>query len=237
MSSRFTVLGVLASSILVVLALTVALRTLRSPDPAEAPSPWRRPTPDPHVFLIRGSDFYVRLDPQRRAVMLESVRSAVTGSGTLYEKDAHAVVLWHDFNPPEGLLERLSRDLRTQVIWLSFQKQVDAFGFLHWENGSRVRRLVYGCYEKERTWEQVDGTPEAWEAAAIFDQARLERRLARAREWAREGIRELGNTPEEEARLRAIWRERRLAVDSDEPGIDGRDVAETVAIAYGLPGW
>ena len=83
------------------------------------------------------------------------------------------------------------------------------------------------------TWEKVEGEPEPWEAAAIFDVWRLERRLASSEALSPE----FRTTPEEAARLRALWRERRLLVDSSEPGIEARDVAEAVAIAHGLPGW
>jgi hypothetical protein len=189
--------------------------------------------PDPNRFMLRGFDFYVRLEPTRRAEMLDAVRSAVGADGTVYDQNTHAVVLWREFHPPEQLLGRLSRDLNTQVIWLAFQKQVDAFAYERWENGTRLRRLAFGCYDKERTWEQVDGEPEAWEAAAIFDPAQLDIRIS--------GSRRLGPgfalAPEEEQKLRQLWRERRLTVDSQEPNITGRDVAEAAAIAHGLPGW
>lgn len=227
-------LWIVGGLVALVVALALFGRVRRVGDaPAQAPAAFHMPTPDPNVFMIRGFDFYARLDPDRRGQMLGSIATAVAGRGTLYDQGTHAVVLWHDFQPPEQLLDGLSRDLRTQVIWLSFQKQVDAFEYVRWDNGTRLRHLVFGCYEKERTWERVEGEPEPWEAAAIFDAARLERRLASGRALSPEFRR----APEEEARLRAIWRERRLAVDSDEPNIEARDVAEAAAIAHGLPGW
>ena len=199
---------------------------------ARGPETFRIPLPDPNLFMVRGFDFYVRLEPSRHAEMLEAVRGAVGANGTVYDQATHAVVLWHEFQTPEPLLERLSRELAVQVIWLAFQKQVDAFGYERWEAGTRVRRLVFGCYE-ERIWEQVDGEPEAWEAAAIFDEARLDRRLSQSRRLGRD----FEYTSQEEQELQTIWRERRLVVGSPEPNINGRDVAEAVAIAYNLPGW
>ena len=83
--------------------------------------------------------------------------------------------------------------------FVSFQKQVDAFEFQLWTEGASKRRLTFGCYEHERTWEHVEGSPEPWEAAA--------------------------------------WHGQPPVVGSDEPSIDGRDTAEAVAVAYGLPGW
>jgi hypothetical protein len=195
--------------------------------------PLRIERPDPSVFAVRGFDFYVRLDTHRRASMLEAVKRSVGSEGTVYDQGSHAVVLWQDFHPPEPLLARLSGELNTQVIWLAFQKQVDAFGYERWEGGQRLRRLVFGCYEKERTWEQVDGEPEAWEAAAIFEESRLERRLA----WRSELGGDLTPSRNEQLELRELWRQRKLIVDCDEPSINGRDVAEAVAVAYSLPGW
>lgn len=227
-------MGRLWGTVIVVLLTFVMIKWLRAlrrvPPP---PEPFRIPAPDPDGFAVRGFDLYVRLDPARRLEMLGAVRAAVGSHGSVYDQTTHAVVLWHELNPPEELLERLSRDLETRVIWLAFQKQVDAFGYQRWENGTRLRRLVYGCYDQERTWEQVDGEPEPWEGAAIFDVLGLEGRIA--------SLRQLGKDsrliPEEEESLRQIWRERRLDVGSVEPAIEGRDVAEAVALAYRLPGW
>ncbi len=193
-------------------------------------TPFRMPPPDPNVLMIRGCDFYVRLIPEKKNEMLAAIRKAIGNEGTVYDQGSHAVVLWHDFQPPDAVLEQLSRDFQTEVIWLVFQKQVDAFGYQRWLSGTRLRRLTFGCYEKERTWEEVDGTPEPWEAAAIFDERELENRIRRDKKYN-------AITDAEEQRLRAIWREHRLEVNSEEPNIAGRDVAEAVAIAYGLPGW
>lgn len=191
------------------------------------------PPPDPNVFMIRGFDFYVRLRPQERVRMLAAIRNAVGTDGAVYDQASHAVVLWGDFRPPETVLERLSRDFQTEVIWLAFQKQVDAFGYERWHNGSLLRRLTYGCFEKERTWEEVDGMPEPWEAAALFDARELESRLLSERALSPE----FRMTEDDVNRLRTVWREHRLEVNSTEPMITGRDVAEAVAAAYGLPGW
>jgi hypothetical protein len=193
----------------------------------------KRPAADPSRFVLRGFEFYVRLEPARRVEMLDTVRRAVGADGTVYDRNTHAVVSWRDHHPPEQLLESLSRALKTHVIWLAFQKQVDAFAYERWENGTRLRRLAFGCYEHERTWEQVDGEPEEWEAAAIFDAARLDTRLSQARRVGPA----FAFAPEKEQELRQLWRERRLNVGSQEPDINGRDVAEAVAIAHGLPGW
>ena len=222
-----------AALVVVLLVVVLAVARRRRPAPPAPPPPLRLPDADPDVFLIRGFDFYVRLDPARRSEMLDALRSAVAGEGTLYDRGTHGVVLWHDFDPPVALMAQLSGELQAEVIWLSFQRQVDAFEFARWEDGILRRHLVYGCYEQERTWEKVEGDPEPWEAAALFDPRELERRIATARETDPE----FRMTAEHEEELREIWRERRLAADSFEPNIIARDTAEAVAIAYGLPGW
>src|SRR5258708_2150284 len=135
--------------------------------------PFRAPPPDPNILTIRGFEFYVRLDPERSAEMVDSTRGMVRSLGTVYLEPTHAVVAWSDFNPPEDLLQRISAKLDTEVIWLGFQKTVDALDYQRWNGGSLPRRLTFGCYERERTWEQVDGTPEDWEAGAIFNESRL----------------------------------------------------------------
>jgi hypothetical protein len=227
-------LFVVAALVLATVAIVMVRKGLRGQSTrAEAVRSHAIPLPNPDAFMIRGFDFYVPLDGPRRSEMLDAIRSGIGEKGTLYDQDTHAVVLWHDFNPPSDLLERLSRDLRAEIIWLSFQKIVDAFEYQHWEDGTRRRHLVFGCYEQERTWEKVEGEPEGWESEGLFDPRRLERRI--------DGQRRMGPEYElpadEQARLRQIWQERRLTVDSMEPNIEARDAAEAVAMAYGLPGW
>jgi hypothetical protein len=228
--------GLLLVAALVLAALLVV--TVRKGLPPPSPPtldvrPLVIPFPNPDVFTVRGFDFYVRLDPSRRREMLDVIRTAIGEKGTLYDQDTYGVVLWHDFNPPDDALERLSRELKTEVIWLAFQKITDAFEYQHWENGTRLRHLVFGCYDQERTWERVDGEPEAWESEGLFDPRRLERRIAGQRRMGPE----FALPADEEAALRRTWQERRLAVDSVEPNIEARDAAEAVAMAYRLPGW
>lgn len=60
---------------------------------------------------------------------------------------------------PEKVLKDLSSQLGAEIIWMSFQSNVDAFGFHHWRAGAHVRSLVFG-YAEERTWERIEGQPE-----------------------------------------------------------------------------
>lgn len=78
-----------------------------------------------------------------------------------------AEIPWNDFQAPSQLIEDLSRDLQTDVLWLAFQSVVDAFAFEHWRNGICGRRLIFGCFDAERTWEQIEGDAEAWESEAL----------------------------------------------------------------------
>ena len=39
------------------------------------------------------------------------------------------------FRCPDAELQRLSAQLKTDVIWLSFQSVVDAFQYHHWKSG------------------------------------------------------------------------------------------------------
>ncbi len=190
------------------------------------------PTPDPDLE-IRGFELYVRLVPGRTEETLTAVERAVGSGRNVFQRREWAVVLWDELSAPEDTLRDLSRAAQTEIIWLSFQKQVDAFEFQHWKNGVLERRLTYGCYERERTWEKVEGEPEPWEARALFATESLEREVHQLRVHPPKGR----SVARQEAALRAIWRERRLSVGSQTPMIFGRDAAKAVATAYRLPGW
>jgi len=73
------------------------------------------------------------------------------------------------YEVPERDLAELSLRFGTDVLWLSFQSTVDAFQFYHWRNGEHLRTLVYGCFDKEHTWERTEGNPESWERAVFFN--------------------------------------------------------------------
>jgi hypothetical protein len=224
---------ILSVSALAVVMLFLRSRTSGRQESHAATSRLALPKPDPARLEIRGFEFYVRLEPARSDKDLQTLAAAVGDRGTIYRRSPWAVVLWDDFFAPDALLREISGSLTTQVIWLSFQKQVDAFELQHWEKGQLKRRLTFGCYEKERTWEKVEGQPEAWEAAALFDPTDLQREIGFLKEYPPEGK----TVAAAEAELSAIWSEHRLSVDSQLPNITGRDAAEAVAVAYSLPGW
>jgi len=67
-----------------------------------------------------------------------------------------------DLEPPEQKLSALSETLATDIIWVTFQTTAGSFAYHHWQSGSHLRALTYGC-EKEGRWERVEGEAEEWE--------------------------------------------------------------------------
>jgi hypothetical protein len=163
---------------------------------------------------------YVRItEPYKVAKLLETYPKAFTEPGSSF----HAIMSSSQ-KPPVDDLSRLSEDLDTDILWLSFQSVVDAFEFYHWRSGKRMRALVFGCYAEERTWERAEGDPEPWELAAIFDL----KRLAYALEDA---------PADEVEELRRIWKDSVIMAGHHDPSIDARETARKVAEYYHLPGW
>jgi hypothetical protein len=163
---------------------------------------------------------YIRsTDPAGARAIRKAYPSAVTERGTSF----FAVQLPADrFRCPKTELQQLSKRLQTDVIWLSFQSVVDAFEYRHWRSGKRVRALVYGCFAHEREWEQVEGQPQEWEAAVLFDRDRVHLEDC---------------TPAERKQLKRIFREQILKVGSPYPSLDAREAARGVAEYYRFPGW
>jgi len=141
-------------------------------------------------------------------------------------------VEWDDFETPEAWLRETSRGLATDVLWLVFQKQSDAFAFEHWTNGESGRRLAYGL-ENERVWERVDGSPEEWEAEAFFSARALERRIRVI------GVIDMPTEAREQTAgdLERIWMERRIDVGAAEPLVAAGSAGAVVARFYDLPSW
>ena len=130
------------------------------------------------------------------------------------------------FEPPMEELTQWSADFGTDIIWLGFQSTVDAFQFHHWQNGSLLRSLIFGCYgDEERTWNEAEGRREPWEHAAFFDPRTLEITL------------KFAQTEEEKLNLERIWEDEELEPDCQEPNIDARESARKAAEFYKLPGW
>jgi len=173
-----------------------------------------------YPFVGTLNAIYVRVtEPAKAAAVRVAYPTAYTEPGSQFY-----AIEQTGFEPPEAELGKLSARLGTDVLWLGFQSVVDAFQFHHWRSGKHMRSLVFGCFEQERTWERVEGEPEAWERAAIFDPKHLARLLR--------------HTASEEAdALRQIWCNAEIAPSRMEPMIDGRETARKVAEFYRLPGW
>lgn len=129
-----------------------------------------------------------------------------------------------EFEPPMKELERLSSDLQTEVIWLTFQSAVDAFRYEHFVNGEHTRSLVFGCNHSEGEWETIQGVEQPWEASVLFGD--LDRWLAD--EYL---------TQQEREHLTDVYEHRRLEPGSPDPSIDAAKAAHGVAVFYRLPGW
>jgi hypothetical protein len=154
-----------------------------------------------------------------------AIRKAYPKATTEKRTNFFAVHLSIDeYRCPEAELEQLSKRLKTDVIWLSFQSAADAFEYRHWQNGKRVRVLVYGCFAREREWEWVEGKPQEWEDAVLFDLDRLDDMLE-------------VYSPAERKKVKRIFREGKLAVGSAYPSLDSRETARGVSEYYRFPGW
>lgn len=173
-------------------------------------------------------DAFIRIACSR----LESVQSRAEGRRIeAVEGRAYCRVEWNDFVAPERWLRDVSRDFETDVLWLVMQKQVDAFAFQHWLAGELKRRLTHGVSGEERTWEQVDGSPEPWEAAVLFSPRALEQRLKVLQ------VISIPNKGKAADDLKRIWAERRIEVGATEPLVNAGRVGPAIARYYELPGW
>ena len=164
---------------------------------------------------------YVRAsDPVTAAAVRAAYSVAYSESGTSFfavdQPDDH-------FRCPDAEMEALSARLKTDVIWLSFQSAVDAFQYHHWNDGKLVRSLVYGCFEKEREWERVEGTPQPWESGVFFGD------LDRALRYR--------DSEEERREIERIYRGKIIEVGAFEPALEARESARGVAEFFRLPGW
>lgn len=120
----------------------------------------------------------------------------------------------------------LSSRLDAEVMWLSYQSVVDAFEYYHWQSGLLRRALVYGCYVAERTWERIEGEPEAWEHPFFFNPDDLAFFLDDEDE-----------TDEGKARLTQFWQRGELVLGRMEPYLSAQTCAFQIATYYRFPGW
>jgi hypothetical protein len=170
-------------------------------------------------------DAYIRIPGDGVA----SVRSHADGRPVhVVAGKQYCRVEWSGFDPPENWLREITIQLATEALWLVLQKQADAFAFQHWASGEVKRRLSYGVVQ-ERVWEQVDGSPEPWEATAFFSPRALERRTRVLQ------VLDLPNRDDRVADLKRLWSEQRLAVGASEPAVSASSAGLAVVEHYDLP--
>jgi hypothetical protein len=166
--------------------------------------------------------FYVRRSAD---VVVSAVRATFPTAEIETTSEFIGAILANDADTPEQDLMELSSRLKTDVMWLSFQSATDAFEYYHWHAGALLRALVYGCYTQERTWERIEGQPEAREQAAFFDPEDLD------------FILEDEEDDEERQKLERFWQAGELVVGRMEPYLSARECARQVATYYRFPGW
>jgi hypothetical protein len=123
--------------------------------------------------------------------------------------------------PPEQQLAELSKQLATDVIWVTSQTTAESFIFHHWRTGEQLRALWYGC-ANEGTWERVEGEAEPWERDAFWDEESLQCEL------------ECAETDRERQKLEIFWRDGLLKKGRTEPGVSSDDAVQAVMDYYGL---
>jgi len=165
--------------------------------------------------------FYVRkkaADNVTRAAILSLYPKARIETSTDF---MGGVLSSNDLEPPEQKLSALSAKLATDVIWVTYQTTAGSFMYHHWQNGSHLRALAYGCIAEGR-WDRVEGQAEEWEKEHFWDDESLEMNLEEAKSDA------------ERKKLKKLWSDGVLIKGSELP-IAGDDTAvEAVMEHYGL---
>jgi hypothetical protein len=169
------------------------------------------------------SAFYLR-----RQARDEETRAAILGLYPNARIESSAgfiggVLTRDDLEPPEHELEELSRQLGTDVIWVTSQTTAESFIFHHWRAGSQLRALWYGC-AAEGVWERVEGQVEPWEQDAFWDEDSLESLLEGA------------ETENEKRKLQTLWKDGLLKTGETAPVVSSADALEAVMEHYGLFG-
>jgi hypothetical protein len=119
-------------------------------------------------------------------------------------------------------LDRLSRELDAEAIYLAFSSATDALQFTRSVRGSGARHLQYGMYVEEGLWEEANGAMDAWEADAFF---------------AHDALADMGSEDPERQLVEQIYERRLIAVGQIYPMIDARDAARAAAVHYRLTDW
>ncbi len=120
----------------------------------------------------------------------------------------------------------LSESSGSEVLCVSLQTVVDAFGFWRYVDGGFTRSLVFGLRgDEERVWNGVRGEPEPWEAEVIF----------RASEDLEAIIKDIEDHPRE--LVERVYRERSFMIGIDLPrvGFNAAGLVDGIHRHYRLP--
>jgi hypothetical protein len=119
-------------------------------------------------------------------------------------------------------LDRLSKELDAEAIYLAFCSATDSLQFTRSVRGSGVRHLQYGMYVEEGLWEEVSGAMDDWEGPAFF---------------AHDVLADMASQDQERALVEQIYEQRSIAAGQIYPMIDARDAARAAAVHYRLTDW
>jgi hypothetical protein len=128
------------------------------------------------------------------------------------------------FQPDD--LSALSRDFG-EAIALAVQTVADLVIYDHFVDGSRVRGLTYAG---EAGWVRVLGSPEPWEAAALFSQAKLDELLEELEEDVTADA-----VARDKAELERLWKGGKLVEGSPRPPADCAGMTRAIEKHFGLP--
>ncbi len=130
----------------------------------------------------------------------------------------------------QDLLE-LSLGLDTDVMWLGYHSITDEFEYYHWRTGKLVRALGYGL-DQDRTWERIQGQPEAWDRPYFFAPEELTFLLDDDEDDEEDKL-----SAEEKQRLEQFWQAGELVVGENAPILAAQSCAFHIATYYRFPGW
>jgi hypothetical protein len=162
----------------------------------------------------------------RKKASDKSTRSAIL---TLYPKAEietfpdfiGGILSSEDSEPPEKKLSAISEKLLTDVIWLGYQTTAGSFIYHHWNGGSHLRALSYGCI-KTGKWDRVEGEAEEWEQECFWDEESLEMNLEEAK------------SDVQRKKLKKLW-SAGVLIEGNELPVAGDDTAaDTIMEHYGF---
>lgn len=116
--------------------------------------------------------FYIRkkaTDKVTRAAILSLYPKAHVRS---FDDFMGGVLSSEEWEAPEKKLLALSAKLQTDIFWVTYQNTVGSFIYHHWQCGTHLRTLMYGCL-KEFKWDRVEGQAEPWEEEQFWDKESL----------------------------------------------------------------